>query len=213
MEKLKIRENDVLWNLYLKSQLGEKPKTLCQYFSGAMLGAFLHYYILNRFARLALAALLLTCVVNMHEAQGATWLSTLSLMIMIPSVIIALVGEWCEWGLSFDISERWLDFFGKCVLVTFSGAAIAMVSGILFCGFSAGTITVWNLLHDLCLIVGLGVNIALVIAALVAGYIYITHKFDFSPVKRLGSQIWQYLLAIKNRACPLVDAPEIKKIK
>lgn len=211
MEKLKIRENDVLWNLYLKAELGEKPKTLCQYFSGAMLGAFLHYYILNRFARLALAALSLTCVVNMHDTQGATWLSTLLLLIMIPSVIIAIVGECCEWGVT--VNERVIDLIGKIVLTVIFGLTATLAAVTICMGFANSTITWWDVLHDLCIVTGGTVLSLGVIVAVLVGVHYVKNKFDFSPVKRLGSQIWQYLLAIKNRACPLVDAPEIKKIK
>lgn len=199
---IQLQEDDILWKGYLKchyylEERVEPPTNLCGYFWKSLFGYFL---IFACEASIPVHALLFTTL--------------LLSVILTHSFILVILTLYSGMNLLFRVGvlipDKYLEMFGKYVFLPVGG----MVAICLFSFFG------WEIYKYISASTGeqiysgvrRGVEgfgwLMLTGVALVISVWAIINIFKLNSVKRLLSQLWSLICAIKTRACPLVTPPE-----
>lgn len=216
---IQIQEKDALWRFYqrfykYRVHFGSEPrlpepKNLCNYFWKAMGGAF--KWFLNDVSAFIVIPILATMTFLMVVwarwsgvfigNQHPIWVDVVGMFFFVAT--IGFVGV-C--GVLVPIF-RWIDYWkGRDDVL---GLSVTVVLGILFAalistGFAKnGVPWSWRFLLY-------GFLIELGVVAAIAGGVAIWYFF-FSDNTNLGSNILQYLKAVKGRFCPFVEPPQSYK--
>ena len=213
---IKIQEQDILWNFYLKrfkieGIAVEKPTNLCSYFWMSMWGAFLSFWAE---VSLWLVWLLVGC-----WFATSVWLSSLAIpnilvftSLMLSSLfIVGAVIATAVRVVPYIKMPKWLKWLGLTCFFVFCGGGLSAVfvamilslypqmphTGVLGYTEAAGSF----------LGVGLGF---LAGSAAIVGLVYLIGVFILKPMSgwRFIQQCWMMLQAWKKRMCPLVEAPD-----
>lgn len=199
MNKLKINDSDFLWKLYKKAN-ATPPKSLCDYFFGAMWG------VLASYATASITLQLLCSVI----AVSAFWLCQ-NIFVSATFFMLFLVNSIMLFARYMVLqTEKRQAFVAKMIMT------ITLVSfiGFLIYTLNTGGISLPSLKETASgilwvLMVSVGIIATNVICILC--FIFIKNKCKLpETIKRVFLQVGHMLLAIKNRTCPLIECPLMK---
>jgi len=218
---IKLHENDILWKgyVYFQNPYGDEleipePKTLCGYFWIALLGCFFRFATTVSIPQLIFhwgitlslfVGLMLAMPNDTAFKTDPGWLAFFTIMFLAVWFLIS-IGHSFYWLLKFMrlfLSDKQLEMMATiCLLLLGLGT---FVFSFLVWGIEGVAIGIAKIVG---IILGC-IVMALALSAAIAGICYLCGWLGKQDrISRFFSQVWHMIVALKDRACPLVEVPD-----
>lgn len=215
---IQIQESDMLWYFYKRYYKGtqiEEPKNLCNYFWKAVIGAsqaFLHdlHAVFTVGCLWLITGLLLmwqyylgvftndfVCIDKISGVFGAIYVVGTTVFFLITIGFFGILSI-------LEPIFRWFAYWSEKDERVATVSCVLLVFSVFTLMFSVTMVGVkdWHWTH---LLIAFGIEVGVII---VISLVFAVWYNCFTDNTNLGKNILQYMSAVKNNVCPLVDPPQ-----